>query len=545
MKNTNKNINGIFINQIGYLPADSKIAFITEKAKGNSDTFELCDFASSQTVYTGKICAKNNDGSKYVDSTVGEEIFYADFSDFTDEGKYFVKINDANSFSFEIKKNVYQNLLDLTLKYFTLSRCGQGICHTADAEIYGTHQTKKVQGGWHDAGDYGRYIVATAKTVMDLLLAYENITEKTAVSDSADCFDFDILGEVRYALEWMLQMQREDGAVYHKISCYHFCGFINPEDEKDKVVLAPVSTTATADFAGSLAYASRFYTEKDKTFADSLLNAALKAQDYLNSHDDELFINPPEITTGAYGDPHVQDERYFALCSLWLATQNPLYLKNAFEIRTTEMSYVASQKNDINKQHFWYDGFGWGLMSGFGDEILIKNSEKIPQEFMQNEQDIKNCIIKEADEIVQISNNSAFKYNSTFYGWGSNGAICDKAHILILANSIMPKKEYLTVAKAQADYILGCNPLNYCYVTGAGSKSPEHPHHRPSGASKKVMPGMLVGGPCASLQDEYARKHLAGEPPLKCYADAEPSYSTNEVAIYWNSALIYVLSMVG
>ena len=79
MKNTNKNINGIFINQIGYLPADSKIAFITEKAKGNSDTFELCDFASSQTVYTGKICAKNNDGSKYVDSTVGEEIFLCRF----------------------------------------------------------------------------------------------------------------------------------------------------------------------------------------------------------------------------------------------------------------------------------------------------------------------------------------------------------------------------------------------------------------------------------------------------------------------------------
>lgn len=56
---------------------------------------------------------------------------------------------------------------------------------------------------------------------------------------------------------------------------------------------------------------------------------------------------------------------------------------------------------------------------------------------------------------------------------------------------------------------------------------------------------MLVGGPCAGLNDEYARTHLQNLPALKCYADAEPSYSTNEVAIYWNSAFVYVLSQIG
>ena len=75
-----------------------------------------------------------------------------------------------------------------------------------------------MQGGWHDAGDYGRYIVPTAKTIMDLLMAYDS---------SKNFFtDFDILKEIRFALEWMLKMQREDGAVYHKVSCYHFCAFI-------------------------------------------------------------------------------------------------------------------------------------------------------------------------------------------------------------------------------------------------------------------------------------------------------------------------------
>ena len=128
--------------------------------------------------------------------------------------------------------------------------------------------------------------------------------------------------------------------------------------------------------------------------------------------------------------------------------------------------------------------------------------------------------------------------------WGSNGAICDLAHVLLMAYDLTGREDFKKAAKAQIDYILGCNPLNYCYITGEGTKSPVNPHHRPTGASKKVYPGMLAGGPCSGLIDAYAKQNLAGQPPLKCYADATPSYSTNEVAIYWNSAFVYVLSRI-
>ena len=525
----------IFINQIGYLPEDKKIAFLTEAAGNQNCTFELCEANSKKIVFSGKIRAKNDDGSKFVDSAVGEEIFTADFSDFSQEGQFFIRIGEQESFPFEIKSQVYKNLYYSALNYFNLSRCGQNFCHTADAEIYGTNETKNVQGGWHDAGDYGRYIVPTAKTVMDLLLAYDSSKEVFT--------DFDILKEVRFALEWMLKMQREDGAVYHKVSCYHFCAFINPEDEKDKLVISPISTAATADFAGSLAFASKFYQKEDKEFAQKLLDAALKAQEYLNHHDDEIFINPPEITTGSYGDRNVSDERYFALCAIWDATENPEYLKKALEIRENEISLSQKKENETEKKHFWHEGFGWGLMAGFGTEILINKSQKIGDE--ETVQKLKDAIIKNADASVETAQKSAFLYASRFYGWGSNGAVCDQAHLLMLAFKITGKTEYKTIAKAQIDYVLGCNPLNYCYVTCCGSKSPEHPHHRPSGAAKKVMPGMLVGGPCAGLNDEYARTHLQNLPALKCYADTEPSYSTNEVAIYWNSAFVYVLSQIG
>jgi len=56
----------------------------------------------------------------------------------------------------------YQTLLQMTLRAFTGQRCGAAVdigggyahpaCHTRDAPT----------GGWHDAGDYGRYIVTAS-----------------------------------------------------------------------------------------------------------------------------------------------------------------------------------------------------------------------------------------------------------------------------------------------------------------------------------------------------------------------------------------------
>lgn len=529
-----KKQSSIFINQVGYLPEDSKFVYLTGDAKGNAENFELCDAESGAVVYTGQL--KNSVASGNVDEAAGELIYAGDFSSVKKSGNYLVRVDGKASFKFKIADRVYNELLFSTLNYFKLSRCGQGVCHTDAAEIYGTGEIKNVQGGWHDAGDYGRYIVAGTKTVMDLLFAYDSF--------GPDYKDFDILDEARFELEWMLQLQREDGAVYHKISCYRFCAFIMPEEEKDKLVIAPVSTAATADFAGCLAYAAKYYKASDSAFAESLIEAAKKAQKYLETHEDELYINPPEITTGGYGDRNVVDERYFAACSLWAATGDEAYLNIAKDLRAKEKVRIPDPNMPWDKG--WREGYGWPMVSGYGSEILLQNKDRLEKIEGGAElvKEIEEQFLLQANEIVEHVGNAAFKTAATHFMWGSNGFVCDLGHILMVGYSIQKNENFLKAAKAQIDYVLGCNPLNYCYVTGAGSKSPVNPHHRPSGASGKVMPGMLAGGPCAGLHDEYAKKHLTGMAPLKCYIDAVPSYSTNEIAIYWNSALIYLLSKV-
>ena len=218
----------VYINQIGYEPDASKFVYV--QSSDSQKKFQIED-KKGNVVFSGTLSAPKEDEANKIPVCCG------DFSSFKTRGEFCVCVDNKKSAYFKIGRGIFKDFYHSILNYFYLSRCGQQIqggdfshpaCHTSAAKIYGTELTKNVTGGWHDAGDYSRYVVAGSKTVMDLLLAYQaNPAYK----------DFDILDEVRFELEWMLQMQRDDGAVYHKISCWHFCAFINPEEETDDRLL--------------------------------------------------------------------------------------------------------------------------------------------------------------------------------------------------------------------------------------------------------------------------------------------------------------------
>ncbi|MBQ2503627.1 MAG: glycoside hydrolase family 9 protein, partial [Lachnospiraceae bacterium] len=86
------------------------------------------------------------------------------------------------------------------------------------------------------------------------------------------------------------------------------------------------------------------------------------------------------------------------------------------------------------------------------------------------------------------------------------------------------------------------NATGYCFLTGFGTVSPQHPHHRPSQSTMKTVPGMIVGGPNNGLNDPFVQNVLKDTPRAKCYADNGQSYSTNEITIYWNSPVVYLLA---
>ena len=117
--------------------------------------------------------------------------------------------------------------------------------------------------------------------------------------------------------------------------------------------------------------------------------------------------------------------------------------------------------------------------------------------------------------------------------------------MLLMANQISPKAEYVEGALDQIHYALGRNSLSKSFLTGIGANPPAHPHNRIHESTGAYVPGLLVGGPnFVSGGDPDQTKYLeSGEvPPAKAYLDVVPSWSTNEYAIDYNSAASFALA---
>ena len=91
--------------------------------------------------------------------------------------------------------------------------------------------------------------------------------------------------------------------------------------------------------------------------------------------------------------------------------------------------------------------------------------------------------------------------------------------------------------------MLGRNATGYCFVTGTGTKSPVHPHHRISegDAVNEPVPGLLVGGPNSGMQDRAFYTYKETE---TAYSDITESYASNEIAINWNAPMVYLINAI-
>lgn len=530
------------INQLGYKPDAKKTVFV-ERAP-EASLFYVCDAEKKTVVYEGEL-----DDGMYSDGA-GQIIKRGDFSNFEIPGKYYIYVDGfGSSFPFEIGEKLYDKALRDSILMLYSQRCGTAVtfgennefshapCHISPAAIYGTDLTKEVNGGWHDAGDYGKYVVPGAKAAYDLLLTYEDTgydSDDLGIPESGNKVP-DILDEARYELDFLLKMQDEaSGGVYHKVTTAVFPETsVAPEADTAPLILSPISDTATGTFSAVMAHASTVYKNIDAAFSEKCLSAAKKAYEYLlaNPADTIGFKNPEGIETGEYPDSVSNDERYWAAAELFLSVSP----EEAGKYRQAVFEAVSDEK--INK------GLGWAAVGTYADYALAKAKDIKDREVSE----ISGRALSNLRENAKTLSERAAKepYFTTLsknFPWGSNMTIANNAMALYMYSKVSGEAEPMTLAIRQTDYLLGANCLGYCYITGEGAFSPKDPHHRPSEAAGHAVPGMLVGGPDSNLEDSYAKTILFGLSPMKCYADNAQSYSTNEVTIYWNSPLVYILA---
>lgn len=525
----------IRLNQIGYLPdMDKKFTICSDKPVGFSVLRSDGSFVFAGTA------------DEVIENAAAKETNYiGDFSALTEPGRYYIALDDhCESEVFTVGEDVYDEVLQASTAFFYLQRCGHDLpneaaglyahcaCHTGIGHAYDGTEERDVTGGWHDAGDYGRYVGPGAMAVAQMLYAYERNPElcnKYVSPEKIDSPFPPFLEELKYELDWMMKMQRADGALYHKATCKSFCSFVMPEEEKEPMVLSPVSVTATGDFAAVCAMAIRFYAPYDAAYAAKLEEVSKKA--YAAMKTMELpggFVNPKDITTGEYGDTCDMDERYWAAAELY----------KAFGDESYRADFEAIAKDTV------YQGYGWGDMGSYGNLAYLSTTFPIDLDLQDK---IKAAMTIAAEHWMNAVGSDGYgtALMPDDYVWGSNLNICNNGLQLYDAYKLTGDKFYLEAARAQIHYILGRNPMAISYLSGFGAASMSHPHHRPSGFLGKAMPGMISGGPCDWLADPVAQGLLTKETaPAKCFCDMTGSYSTNEVTIYWNSAFVQLLASV-
>lgn len=467
----------------------------------------------------------------------GERLFTANFSALTNAGSFQLVVSGKErSAPFRIGDDIYREPFRTVTRAMYLWRCGtavsgkhegktfaQGVCHTNDAWldlVGGGSVRSNANGGWHDAGDYNKYVVNAGVTVGCMLRAWEDFRpaiEKVQLDLPERGGPLpEFLAEIKWELDWLLTMQAPDGSVYHKISTRDFGGFIMPEAETAQRYFTPWSSAATADFVAMLAAGARHLREFDPEYAARCLAAAERSQEFLTAHPGNHGADLSKFSTGTY-QTRDEDDRLWALAELWAATGNTNYLRD-FETR------VRGRNQSFEAAWDWGNVRNLGLLT-----YLFSAREGRDAALVEA---LRKSLVATADSIVRTRNEHGYaRPLGTAYSWGGNGTVARQTLVLHAADRISPKQEYWHAALDALGYLFGRNPFGRSFVTGLGANPPQHPHDRRSGADSVLepWPGYLVGGPNPRATD---------------WKDEEGDYRTNEIAINWNGALIYALAGV-
>lgn len=518
------------LNTVGFPPDVPKHATVV--APAGDVEFAVVRAGTDEVVWRGRLGPAVRSGASDMDETVR----VADFSAWREAGRYQVVVPGAGrSPEFVIAREVWNEAYWLVARGLTLWRCGSptgvrgewrgqvfahGPCHLDDGwmdHAGGGHVRRPATGGWHDAGDYNKYIVNAGYSLGLLFKTWEHFrprVERIALdlpaSERANATP-DLLDEMRWEIEWFFTMQAEDGRVHHKLSQLNFRYWGAPDKDVAPRYFTTWSTNATAHFVAVMAMAARHYAEFDAAFAQRCLAAARRSWACLENHPENVKPEQQAFSTGGYDVPDTV-ARLWAAAELWATTRDAKFL--------AEVERRAATEEFTSKGPTWGDVRDLGLATYLETEAADRDAKLVAR--------LKAQLLAQADRIVAAA--EAHPYGRPLGGeagswyWGANGDTASQTLLLHLADRVQPSPQRRGAAAHAVGFLLGRNFHGRSYVTGLGHQPPAHPHDR---RGEPAWPGYLVGG---------------GHPTGRSWVDEMADFRQNEIALNWNAALIYALA---
>lgn len=473
----------------------------------------------------------------------GEDVYSFDFSALKKPGTYRAFVPGLGlSDPFKIGDDVLDRAAYSSAHAFYYQRCGtpltqpyaeerftRPVCHvydpahgTIDAAFHPSlpktplfHREKPGafadgQGGWHDAGDYGKYVPTAAAAIWYLFTAYDMAPDKFPdgswnIPESGNRVP-DLLDEARWEVDWIVKMQQPDGGVYHKLTSQKWFNAM-PQEERTPRFFFERTTHDTALATAVLASAARLWKPFDAKVAEEYLKRAVMGWNFLKQHPLPApgggFRNPPGNTTGEYRDPEDGDNRLWAAAELYRTTGEAEY-REYFE------SWWAG-----NREHPW----GWNEWQHFYRcAYWAYLTAPWPDGNEAIKREIRKSFLHRADEVRTRTYANPYRNGARldvpeWIGWGAFIQSTKYAFLLLQADYIDKTTKYRSAALLNLDAQLGANPLSFSFITGLGQRSPRDPLHLPSlyDGVEDPIPGFPIFGVAA---------HLPAKPP---YYDAVQS----------------------
>ncbi|WP_337872709.1 glycoside hydrolase family 9 protein [Ignavibacterium sp.] len=512
----------IRLNQVGFRPEEIKTAIILSKTPFESKTFRIKKIENKTEVFSDSITL--------LPKKLNEEIPFAALINFTSlniNGEYFIEYDHLKSYPFIIDEAVFNSVRDSLSLFFKVQRCGptnpllHKVCHLQDAtKVIGYSDSSSIDltGGWHDAGDYIKFLYTTAFTTYLLLFSYEFDSQKFSFDLDLDSVP-DILQEARIGLDFLLRCNFADDAFITQVQDDrdHSVGWRLPENDTltfDRPAFVKMNKSQIGISSAALAIASRIWGNKfsDYEFSKKCLDVSKK-----------IFQLRDKITD--FND----DEKYYAQTEF----DSKLAL-GALEIYKTsnEKNYLnlaLEFGNKINENHWW----SWGNFNA----LVYYNLSEFDDEFIYK-------LKKQLDYYKTKSENNLFSL-AHHYNWGTNHSLAGIVLSTILYKQLTGSDDFDNLAILNRDFILGRNPWGKSFITNVGTDFPKKVHHQIAFFSNGYIPGALVSGPAPdTLFTKF--NFTIPDDELKIfntsaiYSDDIHNFITNEPTISSNATALFI-----
>lgn len=585
------------VDQLGYRPRAEKVGVLRAAVVGYDAPLpytapaavEIRRTADGSLAFSAPAVAW--DGGA-VHGSSGDRVWWFDFSALSEEGEFETRdpLSGATSEPFRIDRDVYDGALRAAARMFLYQRCGAAkaqpfaespwtdtACHLGaeqDTDCRAVlnpvpSTSKDLSGGWHDAGDYNKYVNFADDALHDLLGAFEldplRWPDDWGLLESGNGVP-DVLDLARVELAWFQRMQASDGSVLHKVSGLGFDAASPPSADTVKRRYAPSTASATVSAAGAFARGALAFGNLgdagSQAFAAGLETAAVKAWAWLEAHPSAFpshYDNAGFASAPAEDDPYEQEmNRLRAAVFLFRLTGEAKY-KAAVDAAVPQ-SHLVQWTWAAAWEHTAQDGMLAYLEAPGATPATV---ELIRARFVQAVQGALAPVTAEDDAY------RAFLPDQD-YVWGSNRTKARQALLFawMLQHGLDAPKAalYRVAAEDYAHGLHGLNPPGLTYLTnlsalGAGASVNETYHSWfgdgtpwDSAASSPFgpAPGILTGGPNPFFAPDpaYVGPPLVppqGQPEQKSYRDwntswPENSWEVTECSITYQASYVRFLA---